>query len=452
MKSRIAAILGALVLVLAIPGLVACTPAKGVDANQRVVTVTKGDLAVVVSASGNIKASREVRLSFGSNGKVNKVSVKEGDTVRKGDVLAKQDTELLELTVAQAELEVARANMALLRTGPELTQAELAVIEAQLAKQAAELDLKKAENIYKWPELEVAYAQVESARLSARYNSDRLSTAPPERQGELSKLQFFAEANIALAEDRLNAMLSSRDTDEVAIMKQRVEAAKQSLELSEQSVELTKESAGLAKQSVKAAERSLSVARKNLNDATIVALFDGIVAEVGAKEGDMVTPAVAVVHLVDTAGLELVVEIDEMDMPRVKVGQQSVITVDAIPNRKLTGNVTSILPLPKAATGLVTYNVRIESEMLREAGVMVGMNASTDIEVDKRSNVLLVPSQAITKNGNGKRWVKVVVDDKVEEREVVTGVSNASQTEIKSGLTEGEKIIVEAAGTKPSEG
>jgi HlyD family secretion protein len=150
--------------------------------------------------------------------------------------------------------------------------------------------------------------------------------------------------------------------------------------------------------------------------------------------------------------MELIVEVDEIDIPGVKLGQEAIIELDPLPDVPFVGFVTVIYPMPTEVGGVVLYNVKIELDVPEDSEVKVGMSASADIVLAKRSNVLLVPDRAIDEDNEGRTIVKVMVNEQVEERPVVIGLSDGFDTEIISGLSEGEKILIERAKTKETTG
>jgi multidrug efflux pump subunit AcrA (membrane-fusion protein) len=97
---------------------------------------------------------------------------------------------------------------------------------------------------------------------------------------------------------------------------------------------------------------------------------------------------------------------------------------------------------------VVLYNVKINFDVSEHSPVKIGMSATADIIIDKRSNVLLVPDRAIQKDSQGNPVVKVMINGQIQERQVVTGISDGLKTEILSGLREGEVVVIETK-TKP---
>jgi HlyD family secretion protein len=466
---------------LALLGTTACDVfGGGTDGvSRQLVEVTRGDLSVGVTGSGKIETSREARLTFGSAGKVDRILVKEGDRVREGDVLARLDTSALELALAQSQM--------------TLTQAEVTLAQAQLAKQTAEYNLKNTRDTEGALELAVLNAEIslEQAQRTldtniaaadyqlARAQLNRAKTWykyiieqwPLDSSGSVDDWYLAkdrAEEQLKAAQTQYDNVLSGYDSQEIAIKKEQVEVAQMSLAqaqknlnelpediaMQELQVESANQSIEQAKQSVELARLSVNEAQRQLDEATIVAPFDSLVATIPAKEGDIIpSPSMVpttIIQLINPDYMELVVEVDEIDIPKVELGMEASISVDALPDATFTGVVTAVYPVPKEVAGVVLYNVKVSLAAPEKAGIRVGMSASADIISDYRSQVLLVPSRAIGENEQGEKIVKVMSDEQIEERVVVVGLDDGYQTEIRSGLSEGETVVVEVRVKAPS--
>ena len=389
-------IITTLLLCLSLAGAMACTPFGGEGeeaAEEQLPEVVRGDLTVIVSGSGNIGVSQDASLAFGTGGKVDEVYVEEGDKVSEGDVLAKLDTSVLELALAQAELTLS----------------------------TAEYNLDKAQQIYTRPDLNAARAAVSNARSYLHYAELMLAT----EANSLEQIEFWenevyqAEVNLASAEQRLEEMQAGGEAEEVKLRRLEVEAARKTLEQ----------------------------AQKELDEATITAPFDGVVGAIYVEEGDVIPPPTmaptVVIYLITPASMELKAEVDEIDIPDVEPGQSAIIEVDALPEEQFEGTVTLISPVPIIEAGLVLYEVKISFTVPLDSKVRVGMSATADIIVQQRENTLLVPERAIERDSEGNPMVWVKLDGQIEERPVVTGISDGLQTEILDGLDEGEIIVVE---------
>lgn len=462
-------IMAAFLLCLILVGVTACNAfGEEEETTQQVVEVVRGDLIVSVSGSGNIETSRDARLSFGSGGRIDKIYVEKGDEVSQGEVLAELDADALELAKTQAEVALTQAEVAL--TQAQLNQQtaeynlkntqdtkdtlELALLNAQINLRNAEHHLDETRDIYTWPEIEVAQDDVDDAKAFLDY---LLSFGPTQEQLD------YAQARLDAAESTLDAMINSYDTEEVAIAKLQVEAAVmaeaqaqknldeliEDITIMELQLEAAKASVEQARESAALGRESLDQAQKQLDEAIITAPIAGVVASLSAEEGDIIpSPTMSpqpVIYLIDPTGLELVVEIDEIDVPEVKLGQEVIIELDALPDTEFKGVVTIIYPLATEVGGVVLYDVKIELDVPEDSGIKVGMSASADIILANRSNVLLVPDRAITEDGEGRTMVKVMVNEQIEERLVEIGISDGFDTEIINGLREGEMALIERA-------
>lgn len=461
-------IITAFLILVALTMVTACSPlAESEKEVAPYVEVAKGDLLVTVSGSGNIETSQDANLSFGSGGRIARIYVEKGDRVAKGEILAELDLDSLELAKEQAGYVLTQAEVAL--TQAELSQKtaeyeldniidqqdtlELALLNAQIDVRSAKNHLDETRDIYTWPDVETAQKDVDNAKAFLQYALDR--NLP---QATID----YAQARLDAAEAVLDAKRNAYDTEEVAIARMQLEAAElaeaqaqknldklnRDIALKELQVEAARAAVGQAKQSVALARRSVEQAEKDLKEAVIIAPFDGIVASVTAEEGDMIpSPTMSprqIISLIDPTSLELVVEVDEIDIPDVEVGQKVIITLDALPDQKLDGVVATIYPLPTEVGGVIVYNVKIGLNVPENSGIRVGMSASTDIILASRINVLLVPDRAIGKDSEGNPIVIVVMGKAQEERPVVAGISDGFNTEIVSGLQAGETVLADS--------
>ncbi len=408
-----------LLLLLMLAGNTSCNPFRGEEeVSQQLTKVVRGDLAITVSGSGNIEISHETKLAFGVGGRVEEILVEEGDKVSKGEKLAKLETHTLELALRQAKVAE--------------TQAQVAVIQAQVVLETAEYNLEKAQDKYTWPDVEIAQSEVDDAKAYLEYAlSSQVKATTAEARETWANVVARTQASLAAVEVKLKALLTGADTREIAIKRLQAEAARQSLDLAGQSLEQ-------AKQVVVASQ-------KQLDEAVIIAPFDGVVANVSVKEKDTVTTVTTIIHLIDPSRMELNVAVDEIDIPEVQVGQRVIIEVDALPNMTLEGKVSYIGLLPRKEAGVILFEVKIELDTTDGIGLRGGMSASADIIITERSNVLLVPNRAIKQDSQGNTIVEVAASEQIKERTVVTGISDGFQTEIVDGLKEGEVVVEKRA-------
>ncbi len=428
-------IIAVLILSLVLVGSMACNPfgnGSQEETSLQLVEVVQGNLTISISGSGNMQVANEAKLTFGIGGMVDKISVTEGDEVTKGEVLAKLETAPLELALTQAQVaqnqvqitltqaQIAQTELqaALARAQAALAQAQAAQIQAQIALDAAEDNRDDAEDyldfLKKW--LDKSSEKVKTAESQVELAESHLEVA--NLQLEAANLQFEA-ANLQF------------------------EAVNWQLILAESQLEL-------AESQLEAAGQAVEEAQRQLDKVTITAPFDGIVVSVDVDEGDTVLAAKPIVHLIDLGSMELKVGVDEIDIPSVKLNQRVIISIDALPDLLLEGKVNSINPVPLVDAGLIIYDVIINFDIPEDSALRVGMSATADIVISERINVLLVPSRAITQDSQGNPIVKIMVGEQIQERPVVTGISDGFETEIAGGLSEGETVVIEIRGKTSS--
>ncbi len=487
-------IIGILLLGLVLVGTSACNPFGGDsedDAAQHLVKVERGDLTVSVTGSGNVEASQETKLTFGSAGKIDKIYVKKGDTVARDDVLAQLDTSALELALTQARVAVVQAQLAVTQAQLAEQTAEynmektkdteaalkLVIFSAQINLDQAKYNLENTRDLNTWTDIKVAQANVDESKEYLEYTLDKLYEYLPllideEGRGYYPEIEddfvkspgykvwqdrvIHAQARLNTAKDSLEAMQSGRDTVETAIKRKLLEAAEmaeaqaekdlndliEDIALQELQLEAAKQATEQTRQSVELTNQSLAEAQKQLDEATITAPFGGVVASVDVEEGDTILTSTKIIHLIDPSSMELIVELDEIDVPEVKLNHKTIISIDALPDIPLEGKVIVIYPLPKTEGGVVLYNVKISLDATEVSGLKIGMSADADIIINERSNILLVPDRAIKQDSQGNQVVKVVVNEQTEERPVVIGISDGFETEIVEGLNEGETVSI----------
>ncbi len=217
----------------------------------------------------------------------------------------------------------------------------------------------------------------------------------------------------------------------------------QSEDVLELNVDIAKSSWEAAKLSLESAKLSLDSAKLNLDKAVIEAPFDGVVADVTISQGEeistatLATPAISVV---DTSEIEIRGFIDEIDVAMVKIGQAASITFDALPDEEVTGEVVFVSLVSTVRAGVVSYATTITLED-PVAGLRDGMSATAEVIIERRDDVLLIPNRAIGGTlANPK--VSVLIDGQVEEREITLGLSDGINSEVLSGLEEGEDVVL----------
>jgi len=402
-RDRVKTVLMLALACLLVVSLGACA-GQAEEGQSQLVEVSRGDLMVTVSADGNLSFVKDRKLVFGISGTIAEVNVEEGDRVSQGAVLARLDTTSLELAAKAAEVDMEIAAASYRKLTYPYTYATFAFdVPDALAKI---VDAKR--------ELNEAVEALEIGLSSEQY-------------WEVWQGVEQAQDKLTEAEQRL-ARGQGEDVFEAGY-------------LPITSYWTLRE----AQLGMERAQVALDVANDDLKSAVMVAPFDGVIATVDIKEGDSLSAfdyaTRTIVELVDPGEMELSAEADEIDVPNVEPGQRAIISVDALPGVQLEGEVKSVSPVATEESGLVLYKVKVGFEVPEGSGLKAGMSATADIVITERSGVLLVPNRAIGEDSQGNPVVKVMVGGQIEERAVVIGVSDSSQTEIVSGLNEGEVVV-----------
>jgi multidrug efflux pump subunit AcrA (membrane-fusion protein) len=145
------------------------------------------------------------------------------------------------------------------------------------------------------------------------------------------------------------------------------------------------------------------------------------------------------------------INLTEIDVPKVKLGNKVTVKFDALTDKTFTGSVISIDTAGSVSSGVTTYPtvIRLDSE---SDAILSNMAGSASIITQTKDNVLLVPVSAVQKQTDGSLYVRVMKDNKPVEKAIEVGLSSSSETEIISGLSEGEIVITSIISANTSSG
>ena len=215
----------------------------------------------------------------------------------------------------------------------------------------------------------------------------------------------------------------------------------------------------LAQSAVGVAQQQVIYAQAQVDKTFIRSPISGTVLQMAAQQGETLAAGLSsptLIVVADLNRLQVDAYVDETDIGKVKIGQSVTVTVDAFPTTQFTGHVTKIASGSTIQVGVITYDVTIAIENLNHQ-LKPDMTASVTIQTGKRINTLLVPSEAV-KIGTNSFTVNVLTKTNgtytTESRTVTTGGEDGVNTEILTGLKEGETIIlagtIKAAAAKKS--
>ncbi|RDV84717.1 efflux RND transporter periplasmic adaptor subunit [Ammonifex thiophilus] len=368
-----------------------------------------------VLATGKVEPEGEIDVTSPVAAKLLRLAVREGDRVKAGQLLAELDTGDLENKVksAEAALAVAEAELSALKNvRPEdVAQAEAGVREAEeLLKEAqavADTAQKKLER-YRFLR---SHGAVSAAELEA------VETEAARAQAQVRA----AEARLESAQARLQA-LKNPDPQKIAVQEARVNQARVALE----------------------------EARSQLAKAKITAPTDGVVLQVGPREGDFLQPGAFILKLGDVNRVRVVAELSEQDLAGIKAGQKGVVTWSAYPGKEWPAVVERLSPTvtrkaDQTAESIYKVYLRPEKE-----GLLPGARVDVSIYRTPPRKAVLVPLEAVF--GTDKEKFVMVVENGVARRQkVAVGGSNELYTEIKEGLKPGTMVVLNPRQVKEGE-
>jgi HlyD family secretion protein len=352
---------------------------------------------VVADASGGavvaeavIEPARWEQLSFEMGGKVVDVLVVEGSAVKAGDPIARLETDDLDRALANADLSLRQAQLRLAQLEKSADESDIAAAEAAIANaQAAYNEALKQltlteDSVAVGDEVRAArYAKDEAYRvyqdLQAKY--DRGEAGVEERH--------VARAHDAYqdAEGRYNRAVQNAELQLLAA-RNAVNQAKRALEQAQRDLEdLLEGPDALDVQAVQleieAAVLALEETQSALEDATLVATFDGMVAQLDVDVGDTVAAGQPVVVLATLDQLRAVTkDLTELDVVRVKAGQAVAVSVDALPEDEFAGVVSEIALQPGDYRGDVVYAVTVDLTDAADSPLRWGMTALVEIKAE----------------------------------------------------------------------
>lgn len=217
--------------------------------------------------------------------------------------------------------------------------------------------------------------------------------------------------------------------------------------------------------SVTNAQNDVVNAQATVDKATIKSPVDGTVASLSVKAGDTASNNLAIATVLDPTKMQTVVSVDELDITKVIVGQKAVITLDAVINKTYSGSVTKVDSIGTATNGVTTYNVTIAIDS--PDNVKVSMTSNAKIVTQSKDNVIVVPASAIMGKFGAKGYIipsKGLVNSKgksitlnnttlvqiIEKygKSITLGMSTSTSVEVVSGLNDGDIIVIPTVVSK----
>ncbi|MCU1328248.1 MAG: secretion protein HlyD [Bryobacterales bacterium] len=360
---------------------------------EKLAKVERIDLARSVVATGRIQPVTQVEIKSKASGIIRRLPVNVGDIVHKGQVICELDqNDLL----------------------PQLRQ-------QQAALHVSEANLRTAEADYERYKVEAAGAEISFLK------------------GDMERaLKLFQGGLIAQ-----NARDDAEKNYRMAVQKQ--DSAKAMLGSGTAAI-------SRAKAALEQQQAVLNLAEENLRNATIVAPIDGVVlsrdSEVGSAVSSILvvgTSATLIMTIGDLNEVYVKGKADESDVGKIYLGQPARITVESFKDQKFDGHVTKISPLGVEKDNVTTFEVRVS--ISNEKGLLKAqMTANAEIILEEHKKVLTIPEGAILYNKDKSTSVQLpdpAAEKGVKKLAIKTGISNGARTEVLSGLSEGQQVVLQ---------
>jgi HlyD family secretion protein len=521
-----------------------CSSNSNSNSDNQVVTVQRGNLNIDITGAGNLALSQTSDLAFETAGDVQEVSVIEGESVIKGQELAKLDT-------SEWNKQIETLNKALITAQRNLTSKQRAYNSAVSQVTAKELSARQSEidnqtavyNFNQISSIKSAQEKIDGIQniLDTLKAERRIAFLRDEEVGDYNQeiehyTQSLDQANSEL-QDLLkgkNLNISTTVALQIAQSQIKLEQSRKSVKDAQTAVEDAKTAVTDAQLDITEAEQAVKDAQSDLDEAKnlspiIIAPFDGFITKVIVKGGDEVKKGTVAMQIADPNKFKADITVGENDIVKVKEGGSASIQIDAISGITLTAVVNHISPTAAIQQGVVSYTVTVEVNSLQPAAVpsitippfsnsdsnsptpppasftrtpgsvspvstpnlnpdqtgttsattsrfqrpnqqsqsgqnyrsqasnltatpqasltseiRAGMSVTVSIIVTEKTNILLVPNQAITYNGLSSE-VQVLSNGKTETRAIKTGVNNWQYTEVTDGLAEGDQVVIPAS-------
>lgn len=213
--------------------------------------------------------------------------------------------------------------------------------------------------------------------------------------------------------------------------------SKATFEQAESGLVTAKTNVKVSEAQLKQAQANLNTTRDNYNNATIASPIDGVVAALNIDPGEMVNPQISPVTVVEMRTTKVKVNVSENVVDSIKAGTKVPVTINAM-NKTVDGTVLTVAPKADPNTRAFAVEIQLPNE---KAEIKPGMVAKLDLSTGTSSGVLVLPVDAVLER-DGQYSVFIVEGGKAKEVSIKVGVTSGDLTEIKSGLKEGQTVIV----------
>ena len=364
-------------------------------------TVERGNLVATVGATGSVRARQSAVLIWQTTGIVKDIYMEVGNPVKRDEILASLDKNSLNQSVILAESDLAAAEKAL----EDLLNSDTARAQALRTVDAAEEAYKKAYDY-------------------------RL---------ELNGLITITETDLVRGVPKVRTYKGYADAETIADADEKLALAEAQLNDARRNLDRLQN--GVDPAELAAAEGRVAAAQSTMNMAHIIAPFDGVITQSEPSVGDQVTAGTVAFRIDDVSHMLVDLQVSEVDINNVAIGQPAVLTFDAILGKEYHGEVVEVGQAGDTVQGVVSFTVTVE---LTDADELVkpGMTAAVNVVIEEQKDMLLIPNRAV-RLVDGERVVYLLVDGQPVQVKIKLGSSSDTMSVLAEGdIKEGDLIIL----------
>lgn len=431
-------------------------PAADAATPVRVTTAKMQTVTRAVPVTGNIAALRTVALAPKITARILSVAGREGQTVKRGQVVVQQDTSDLQIQLQQSVANAEAASARLLQSQTQVrlqeAQSSAGVADAQQALNAAQAQLSLAKRPQRTQEVNVAQNAVAQAQANYdRAKADRERYESLVKEGAAAQItldQYVTQEEVARA--ALNTAKQQQELARIGGREESVRNAQTAVRRAEAQLRLARanrqqnqvrrdEVVG-AQAAVAQAQAQAAAVRQQIRDASIISPIDGVISARSTEPGSLASPTSAVLTIVALDSVYFEAQVPETDVSTLRQGFPVTVRADAFPNRTFTGKIARILPTANTSSRAFVVRVEIPNggRLLRP-----GLYARGEVIAEQRQGIV-IPKDALVSGGEQGGFAVFVAENggKAVRRTIKVGIQTAETAEVTSGVRNGEQVIV----------
>ncbi len=439
-----------------------------------VVSPEKREVIETIAVSGRVQGQLESQLAPEITGTLEQILVEEGDLVEKGQLLARLNDKLLRAQLGQALKAVESAQAQLAQTARPPLVSEVARVQAETTRQVetARAELETARQRLSEARSGVTVeqmAQLEAQSREAQANAEQISRDYRRQralfeEGAISRSQAeqaltewsVAKERSQQAAARLQEARVGTRPEQLAQARAQVEAAQANLEGLSRSRQAQLqnlrdqprvEDVALAEARLQEARKAAEVAREQVSRTELRTPYQAVVTRRLLREGDLASPSRPVFALASQPRLEVRAQIDESELPNLKIGQSAVVKNTAYPDSPFEAQVREVAGQVDPVTG--TIEVRLDPRKSPD-WLMVGQTVELNLIVAEQAPRLLIPLQAVMLQGELAK-VRVVEENEIREVTVRLGAPTELGYPVFEGLEESSQVVLEPLQVEPGQ-